>query len=439
MRVLVLGAGYVGLSTAVVLSKIHDVVVIDVDQDKIDSINNAIPPFEEKGMTSILEESIREGRLKAINYSNLSSKFDFIVVCVGTPPRIDGSVNLHHLEASMNSILDTIDKIIDDYMVIAVRSTIPPGTTRSTVLEPIRAKYPREKIGVVFNPEFMKQGTAIQDISNPDRVVIGTDDDRAAALFQELYSSVIEASNVDFYRMSLESAELCKYASNTFLACKISFSNEIASIAEKIDTINVDEVIDAVVADSRISASHLRPGLGFGGTCLPKDLQGLTYFGQSIGVPMDLLKSVKIVNDNATTRLMSILNGHLNQLDGKKVAVLGLTFKAGTDDTRASQSLILISKLKGAGCDIYAHDPLANESTIDSEYMPKFKRVDSVEECTRDAYAVFLMTDWPLYKEMGIAKLTTNAKEKIFIDGRRQFAGSPIPEGIKYSCLGTKH
>jgi len=294
-----------------------------------------------------------------------------------------------------------------------------------------------DRVGVIFNPEFMRQGYAIHDIINPDRVVIGASDSKALKRCRNLYKSIINDDEIPFYEVSIESAELSKYASNTFLATKISFANEIASIAERTPNIDPDNVMDIVTADHRICGSHMSPGLGFGGTCLPKDLAGLIQVGQSVGVPMDLLRGVASVNRTTSVRLMSILNGEVTEIKDKKVAVLGLTFKAGTDDTRDSQSLSLINELYSAEAEIWAHDPMANEITIDKKIRKKFKRVKNVFDCVRDAHAVFLMTDWPLYDDIGIEKLMEQANDKLMIDGRRLFAHSTIPDEVKYRCLGS--
>ncbi|MBD3158840.1 MAG: nucleotide sugar dehydrogenase [Candidatus Lokiarchaeota archaeon] len=437
MRILVIGAGYVGLATAVVMSQTHEVTVVDIDENRVSLINSGTPPFEEVGMEPLLRKSVNRGRLQASDYESIPPGDDFVLFCVGTPPQRDGSVDISNLKAARDSVLENIEKLLDDYLVLAIRSTVPPGTTRSLLIEELEEHHMSDRIGVVFNPEFMRQGHAIHDIMNPNRIVIGASDSKALKRYHSLYRSIVKDKQISVYHVSIESAELSKYASNAFLATKVSFANEIASLAEKIPNTDPDEVMDIVTADNRINGNHMKPGLGFGGTCLPKDLAGLIQVGHSLGIPMDLLRGVASVNRATSIRLMSILNGELKDIKGKKVAVLGLTFKAGTDDTRRSQSLSLIEELNAAGADIWAHDPMANENTINEGLRTKFKRGDDIFKVTRDAHAVFLMTDWPLYEEIGIEKIMEPANGKLLIDGRRLFAQSPKPDYVKYRCLGS--
>jgi UDPglucose 6-dehydrogenase len=438
MRVLVVGAGYVGLTTAVVLSSKHQVTTVDVDQRKINSINSGSAPFYEKGMQELLQAAVENGRLKAIQPQSQYSPHDFVIFCVGTPPREDGSVNIDYLSDAVKNIDNAFDTLVDEYLVLAVRSTVPPGTTRSHVCNVLSSNHNNVSFGVVFNPEFMKQGTAIDDISTPDRVVIGTSDRKAAQMYRELYSSILTNPETKILETSIESAELAKYASNCFLATKVSFANEISCIAERLSDVDIDDVMDAVTSDSRINPSHMKAGLGFGGTCLPKDLSGLIRYGGTFGLGMELLSSVNEVNNNTAIRLMQLLNGKVSDLSSRKVCVLGLTFKSGTDDTRDSQSLNLIRKLHAAGADVWAHDPMANENMFPEAFKEMIHRCDTVEECTTGAIAIFLMTDWPLYRDMGVQEIVSNMEIKLFIDGRRLFARSTIPPGVEYICFGTK-
>ncbi len=419
------------------MSTAHEVTVVDIELEKIRSINEGKAPFKEEGMDILLREAIKNGNLKAVSPEELPEKQALVALCVGTPPTQHGTVDLSHLEAATKNVLEFLPSLIDEYLVIAVRSTAPPGTTRSLVLEPVRKSFSEEQVGVVFNPEFMRQGYAVEDVRNPDRTVIGSADSKSGKTYEDMLKPVLTDKNGQVLHMSLESAELCKYASNTFLATKISFANEMSRIAERLPTVDVDDVMDAVVADSRISPSHLRPGLGFGGTCLPKDLKGLIAFAQKLGVPTSLLEGVKTVNASTSMRLMNILDCEKLDIKGKKVAVLGLTFKAGTDDTRESHSLHLIEELEKSGCDIWAHDPMVNEKSISPRIRAMFKRCHDVTECTKDAYAVFLMTDWPVYAEFGLDRIMANTNGKLFIDARRLFSNSSIPEGIQYRCLGS--
>lgn len=437
MRVMVVGAGYVGLTTAVVLSTKHHVTIVETNSQKIKAVNAGECPFHEKGLDPLLKDAIVGKRLRAIGPNDEYTNHDFVIICVGTPARRDGSVNLDNLEAAVSNIQNASATLIDEYLVIVIRSTIPPTTTRRMVIDPLSEELSPESFGVIFNPEFMRQGFAIHDITSPERIVIGSSTSKAAQMYRELYSSVLDNEDTRIIETSIESAELCKYASNCFLATKISFTNEISSIAEVIKNIDIDAVMTGVTADNRINPSHMSAGLGFGGTCLPKDLSGLIAFGKQLGLSMDLLSSVATINENMDKRLMKLLNGKGMDLSGRKVAVLGLTFKAGTDDTRASQSLDVIRRLHETGAVVWAHDPMASNLTLPNDVKGMFRRCDEISQCTEDAHAIFLMTDWPVYRDIGIQGLVSNMKKKLFIDGRRQFAKSPIPPGVEYLALGS--
>jgi len=425
------------LTTAVVLAQHHDVTVVEIDSRKVNEINHGVAPFYEEGLEDLLNTARESGRLECISPDDHYGSHDFVIICVGTPPSPDGSVDLRFLSMAVDQIGSRFDELVDQYLVVAVRSTVPPGTTRGLVLEALARNHPTNVFGVVFNPEFMRQGRAIHDIQFPDRFILGASDKRASESYKQLYSSVFRGLDVPIMEMSLESAELCKYASNSFLATKVSFANEIASIAERIRYANVDDVLRGMVADRRICPSHLKAGLGFGGTCLPKDLLGLMTYGLKMGLKMNLLQAVARVNDDIIARLMHLIVSHIPDLRGKKVAVLGLTFKSGTDDTRKSQSLDLIARLVSEGAEVWAHDPMANEYTIPREIRGSFTRANDVRKCTENASVCVLMTDWPVYREMGLEQLTTGMRSKIFIDGRRLFANARIPEDITYRCLGS--
>lgn len=437
MRVLVVGAGYVGLATAVVFAQKHDVTVVEENPKRVDKLRLGKIPFYEQDLQAFLNDSIAAQRFRAVTTDYEPMACDIVVVCVGTPPRNDGSVNLDNLSSAINDIKQNLNSLLDGYLTVVVRSTVPPGTTRELVQRTFRNEYENGSVGIVFNPEFMRQGHAIADIQSPHRLIIGASDGKAAETYLILYRSVLANKNTPILQMSLESAELVKYASNCFLATKVSFANEIATIAEKIPEANIDDVMKGVVADSRINPSHLRAGLGFGGTCLPKDLSGLISCGAAHDLPMDLLRAVDAVNRTASRRLMAILNGNIMSLEGEKIAVLGLTFKSGTDDTRASQSISLIRELLAARAKVAVHDPMANEGTIDSDIRGFYTRYDDVLACVQDASAVFLMTDWPIYKELGLEKIVAPLKKKLVIDGRRMFAGVEIPSDVEYRCLGS--
>jgi UDPglucose 6-dehydrogenase len=432
---MVIGAGYVGLSMAAVLSKVHQVTVVELKKRLVDAINKGIAPIREQGLEELMSSALESHRLVAVTPSTKFSQQDVLIVCVDTPCAEDGSASLIQLSSVMDTVESNLDDLIDEYLVLALRSTVPPMTTRKILLE--RVSNREGNVGVVFSPEFLRQGHAIHDLTKPDRVVIGGNEDRAIKRYREMLLPCLAQVEPQIYTMSLESAELCKYVSNSFLACKVSFVNEVASLAERIPGVSIDDVMNGVIADSRICPSHLRPGLGFGGSCFPKDLFALIGFAGAQSVDMKILKSVMQVNSESSKRLVELLNAVVPSLQGKKIAVLGLTFKAGTDDTRNSPSLELIDHLCLEGSTVWAHDPAAKLESIETSLRARFRFSEDIDECIGDADAVVLMTDWPIYTELGLKKLTETTKGRVFIDGRRAFVDSNIPKGVIYRALGS--
>jgi UDPglucose 6-dehydrogenase len=435
--VTVFGAGYVGLTTATVLASKHEVIVVDINQEKVALINQGKPPIKEDDLEFRLRQAVESRRLKAVGTDYEFGPQNAVLICVDTPSNPDGSVNLTSVESVVDSISRNYHKLLDDYLLIAVRSTVPPGTTRSLVLNRMQRDRNPDKFGVVFQPEFLRQGKAIYDLLNPDRLIVGASDARAFDMYKALTVPCLDKSNMNVLQMSIESAEMCKYVSNSFLATKISFVNEMASLAERIPNADIDDVVRGMTADHRICPSHLRPGLGYGGSCLPKDVNGFISFGKRLGISMHLLDAVHVVNEKTTDRLLALLGSDIAGLVGQKVAVLGLAFKAGTDDTRESPSLSLIERLSQLGAEIHAHDPTVNPEQTKNAFSCRFEVCDEVESCTKGAHALFLMTEWNEYLEMGLDQITSTMTHKLVIDGRRLFVHASIPDDVLYRPLGS--
>jgi UDPglucose 6-dehydrogenase len=435
MDVLIFGAGYVGLSTAAVLSQVHNVTVVELREDIIKSINSGKQPLREDGLELLIEENVRNGRLKAISQLNAIEQQDAIMICVNTPSLDDGSADLGQVNTVLNTIEDHLDELLRDYLLIALRSTVPPGTTRSMILSRFTNTF--DNIGVVFSPEFLRQGSAVYDITKPDRVVIGGSSRKAMEMYEQIVRPCIIVDDTPFHMMSIESAEMCKYVSNCFLATKISFANEIAALSEQVPDVDVDDVMKSVMADHRICPSHLQPGLGFGGSCFPKDIRALVNYASRSDVDMKILKSVLDVNASSSNRLVSLIHRTVPSISGKKIAILGLTFKAGTDDTRSSPTLDLIRQLKPLKADIHVHDPEANLDTVDSDTMKLFTFTSNLDNCVKGAELMILMTDWTIYNSIGLEKLIESMNQKVFIDGRRVFVSAQKPDGLIYRSLGS--
>jgi UDPglucose 6-dehydrogenase len=435
MKVTVFGAGYVGLSTAVVLAKKHSVTLVEIDETKINRINKGISPIAEKGLEPLLRESLERKSIKAVRLDEPLGSQDAVLICVNTPSCDDGSVNLNAVESVLHRIESDIDSLLDEYLLVAMRSTVPPGTTRSTVIERLSKNTDTRKLGFIFQPEFLRQGFAIYDLLNPDRVIIGASDEDAYSKYEELTIPCLDKQDTQVLKMSVESAEMCKYASNAFLATKISFINELSALTEQIPHVNIDDVVRGMVQDHRISPSHLKPGLGYGGSCLPKDVSGLFIYGESKGVDMQLLKAVHSVNKQTTDRLLGLVDSL--SLKGKKVAILGIAFKADTDDTRDSPSLPLIRRLLAEGAKVHAHDPVVDLEQARNHLSLDIEISSDISECTGDAFVTFIMTDWSIYKELGIKSIASNMSQRLIVDGRRMFVDSDIPDGIMYLPLGS--
>ena len=436
MDVMIVGAGYVGLSMGAVLSSKHNVVLIDINKEVVDSINAGKSPIHEEGIKDLLQPAIDDGNLRACNTVSEVGKIDIILVCVGTPSNEDGSVNLSFVEDVVNNLIEHLTNLVDDYAVIALKSTVPPGTTRHLLLERISELPVSKHVAIAFNPEFLREGTAIQDALNPDRIVIGTEDERAFQTLQSMYVEIVGERSV-FVKTGIESAELCKYAANSFLATKISFANEWANLCEKIQGADIDEVMNAVSLDHRISANFFGAGVGYGGSCFPKDVQGAIRFAEKFDVNFPILAATHEMNASRPLHILSLLNQEVSDLQDKKIAILGLTFKPGTDDTRDSPALRVLELLRQKNACVCVHDPLASRIELEQQRTSAVTLTDNVETCTKDADACILLTDWGIYKELGLKKLTESMNNKVFIDGRRVFANEKIPEDIIYRTVGS--
>lgn len=432
MRIMIIGAGYVGLSLGVVLSKEHNVTLVDIDTEMIDKINAGKSPIHEEGIANLLESAVSNGHLEASNTMTESDANDAILICVGTPSNNDGSVNLSNVEAAVENLPDPIG----DYTTIALKSTVPPGTTRGLLLDRISTTPYSDRVGIAFNPEFLREGTAIRDVLNPERVVIGTEEDRTYQILRGMYADVVH-NTPEYVRTSIESAELCKYVANSFLATKISFANEWANLCEKIPNADIDEVMKAVSLDSRISGDFFGAGVGYGGSCFPKDVEGAIRFAESIFEDASILRAIQNVNASRAKRLLSILEEEISDTNSKKVAVLGLAFKPGTDDTRESPALQVVAMLSQRNARLCIHDPLADRMSLEHLHDSEITLTNDINTCMQNADACVLVTDWDIYKQIGLDGLTESMNNKVFIDGRRVFAEEEPPEDVVYRTMGT--
>ncbi len=392
VKISVVGSGYVGLVTGACFAEIgHDVVLVDIDKAKVEAINRKEPPIHEQGLREMLERN----KVKATtDYSEISGS-DVVFICVGTPSSDDGSVNLDYTFSAARSIADV------DHGIVAVKSTVVPGTTAK-----VRAIVgPR----VAVNPEFLREGRAISDFMNPDRVVIGCESDEVFSVLEQLYSQF----KTTIIRCSLETAEMTKYANNAFLATKISFINEIANMCERFGA-DIGGVAHAIGLDSRISPKFLRAGIGFGGSCFPKDVKALVARAKEDGIETHLLDAVLERNSRQPLRMVEMLKNRIG-IKGSRIAVLGLAFKPGTDDIREAPSLKVIDELLGMKAEVVVYDPeaMANAKLV---YGNKVVFAQSLKNAVEGSDALLLVTEWDEFK--GLREHLSSMRGNVVIDGR---------------------
>ena len=407
MDITIVGAGYVGLATGVAFAELgNNVRLIDIDREKIEKIRKGIAPIYEEGLQEMLQRNM--DRIKAATTYN---EIDGIVfICVGTPSLPDGSINLNYVKEAVENAARNMEEGI-----IVIKSTVFPGTTEKILL-PIVKRH-SNKISIAMNPEFLREGKALHDFMHPDRIVIGVRDEKTAEMLKELYKPI----NAPIIVTNPTVAELIKYASNAFLATKISFANEIGNLA-KLLGIDVYEVMKGVAMDHRISPHFLNAGIGFGGSCFPKDLKALRAGAASAGYNMRLIDAVLKINDEQPLRIIKILEKYMEPR-GKTIAILGLAFKANTDDVRESRAIPIIKELLKMGANIKAYDPMAMENM--KKIFPEIEYYSSVEEAIENADACLILTDWKEFEEINFDAM----KRKIVIEGRRILKNK---EGIIY-------
>jgi len=406
MNLSVIGTGYVGLVTGACFAKLgHHVTCVDIDQEKIRKINHGVSPIYEEGLDSLLL-TYKDKIEATTDYSSALQKSDITFLCVGTPSLKNGTIDLTFIKES-NKQIAAVLKNKNRYHLVVVKSTVLPGTTQNIVL-PLLEQYSGKKvgtdIGLAMNPEFLKEGVAIKDFLEPDRIVIGSYDERSRTTIREIYKDF----SCPFVETSLSAAEMIKYASNAFLATKISFINEIGNLCKKLG-IDTYDVATGMGLDKRIGRPFLDSGIGWGGSCFPKDIDALIAWAKEIKEHTRIIESTKAVNTDQPLRLVEILKKHVPKLKGKTIGVLGLAFKPNTDDVRESRATPIIKELLKNGAHVKAYDPQA---------MDKFKQLyPQIEYCSKasevlNSDAILITTKWKEFT-------TLDYREKIVIDGRR--------------------
>ncbi|MBO9130020.1 UDP-glucose/GDP-mannose dehydrogenase family protein [Bacillus sp. 165] len=429
MNIAVVGTGYVGLVTGVCLAEInHSVICIDTDTAKVEKMKSGISPIYEPGLDELMQKNITKGTLQFTNSHVEGFKdAEVIFIAVGTPQMPDGSANLQYIE----EVAKTISKHITNDVIVVTKSTVPVGTNdfvKRTIIENLVHDV---QIKVASNPEFLREGSAIYDTFHGDRIVIGTEDTETADALEAMY----QPFGIPVYKTDVKSSEMIKYASNAFLATKISFINEISNICEKLGA-NVEDVANGMGFDNRIGRAFLNAGIGYGGSCFPKDTHALVQIAGGVNHNFKLLRSVIEVNNNQQKLMVSKIKDRFGNLEGKTIALLGLAFKPNTDDMREAASIVLAHSLVQEGASIKAYDPIAMENA--KKYLPNAVTfVSSKEEVLQEADAAVIVTEWEEFRSLDLSKLKDLMKEPILFDGRNCFDLGMIQNlGIEYHSVG---
>ncbi|MEO9601230.1 UDP-glucose/GDP-mannose dehydrogenase family protein [Parasphingorhabdus sp.] len=432
MKITMIGSGYVGLVSGACFADFgHDVVCVDKDTTKISNLNKNIMPIYEPGLADLVKRNVDAKRLSFSTDLTASVKeCDAIFIAVGTPSRRgDGHADLSYVYAASEEIADAITKPT----VVITKSTVPVGTG-DEVEHILKKKQPREQFSVVSNPEFLREGAAISDFKRPDRIVIGTEDDWAKDVMSEIYRPLfLNESPILF--TGRRTAELTKYAANAFLATKITFINEIADLCEKVGA-DVQEVSRGIGLDNRIGSKFLHAGPGYGGSCFPKDTLALMKTAQDNDSPIRIVEAVVQVNDQRKRAMgRKVIQALDSEVRGKKVALLGLTFKPNTDDMRDAPSIAIAQTLLDAGADVSAYDPEGMELAL--KIMPSVKMAASSYDAAQDADAVVIVTEWDAFRALDLKKLAQVMKGNVLVDLRNIYNPSEVAQtSLVYTSIG---
>jgi UDPglucose 6-dehydrogenase len=435
MKISVIGTGYVGLVSGTCFAETGNTVTcVDIDVNKVEKLRSGRITIYEPGLETLFNRNLKEGRLRfTTSLEEAVAETDVIFLALPTPPGEDGSADLQYVLG----VATEIGKLLKpgDYKIVVDKSTVPVGTgdkVRAAI-----AMNAKGEFDVVSNPEFLREGVAVEDFMKPDRVVIGVESDRAKDAMTELYAPYVRQGNPLIF-MDLRSAELTKYAANSFLATKISFMNEIAQLCEKLNA-DVDMVRLGIGSDARIGKRFLFPGIGYGGSCFPKDVKALVHSSSEVAYDFKILKAVEEVNAIQKKVLLPKITGRYgNNLSGRKIALWGLAFKPNTDDIREAPALELIDSLLGMGATISAFDPEAMDN-VKQILGDKIEFASSLYEATQGADFLIIATEWPEFRTPDFEKLSAGLKDKVIFDGRNVFdLDSMVKKGFQYYSIGRR-
>tara|TARA_B110000046_G_scaffold86026_1_gene94084 strand:- start:5422 stop:6720 length:1299 start_codon:yes stop_codon:yes gene_type:complete len=431
MKIAVVGTGYVGLVTGTCLAETGNTVIcIDIDEKKVNKMKNGQIPIYEPGLEVLFKRNIEQKRLSfTTNLKEAVNQAKIIFLALPTPPGEDGSADLSYILG----VAEDLGKIITEYKVVIDKSTVPVGTAEK--VNAAISKNTNLDFDVVSNPEFLREGFAVEDFMKPDRVVIGTSSKKSQKVMDELYKPYVRQGNPIIF-MDEKSAELTKYAANSFLATKISFMNEIANLCELVGA-DVDQVRTGIGSDTRIGKRFLFPGIGYGGSCFPKDVQALVKSAKEVGYTFSILDSVMEVNQKQKTVMVpKIKNYFKGDLKGKKIALWGLAFKPNTDDIREAPALYNIDELTKLGAEIVAYDPEAMDN-VKALIGEKIKYASNQYDAVKNADALLIATEWSVFRNPDFEKISELMNDNVIFDGRNLFEVSHMNEvGFTYFSIG---
>lgn len=431
MKISVVGVGYVGLVTGVCFAEFgNEVICLDNDEKKIDALNSGIVPIFEPGLEELLRRNRMERRLIFTTDPSMAVKDSLVIfIAVGTPSDKTGSANMEYVY----QVAETIGKLMDSYKIIVTKSTVPVGTGQE-IKRIIKENQKRDiPFDIVSNPEFLREGSAVEDFMRPDRVVIGSDSERAISIMKELYSPLY-LIETPFVITDVETAEMIKYASNAFLATKITFINEMANICELVGA-DVHQVAKAMGLDGRISPKFLHPGPGFGGSCFPKDTRAIAKIAESHGYRFKLIEAVIEVNEKQPERMVEKIKNGLGGVQGKRIGFLGITFKPNTDDIRESPAIKIIKKLIKEGARICAYDPAGMSAA--REELPDIEYAKDMYEVAKDSDAIVIATEWNQFRFLDWDRLRGLLKSPIVFDLKNIYEPDKMKKrGFTYYCVG---
>jgi UDPglucose 6-dehydrogenase len=438
-EITILGLGYVGLTMAACLAEQGiKTTGVDLDKEKIATINAGKSPIHEPRLEEFISKALKAGTFKATSdLENSLRTSNITFVTVGTPSLPDGSISLEYVRSAAESIGRTLNRT-QNYHLVVVRSTVIPGTCLEVVkpiLEKASGKVCGKDFGLCSNPEFLKEGSAVQDMMRPDRVVIGENDRRSGDTLQDFYHQLYEREMPRLIRTSLANAELIKYANNAFLASKVSFINSLAHLCEKTPQADVEVIAEAIGLDPRIGPLFLKAGLGWGGSCFPKDLKAILAYAREQNIELPIIDAAIRINEIQPIWSVRKAKEALGELKGKRIALLGLAFKPDTDDIREAVSIRIIQRLLQEGSFVSAYDPAAMENTR-KLFGKKIVFADSAQKCIQDADCCILITEWQEFKRLTLEDFRIRMHEPILIDGRRLYNHEEYSGKLNYYAIG---